>query len=87
MEIIYLTEGKINCKYKVISLSGDDNLVKRLEDLGFTKGTEVTVLNKTKTGIIIKVLDSAMAMDNSLAKKIIVRGKNKIKPTETDRQL
>ena len=45
---------------------------KHLEDLGFTVGGSVTVVNKLGENVIVKIKDSRLAINEDMARKIMV---------------
>ena len=47
-----LKEGKDNCTYIVESIDMELNLERRLEALGLTQGSRITILNNDKKGAI-----------------------------------
>ena len=56
------------------SISGGKNLVKRLADLGITKGTRITVIRRTLFSgpVQVEVCGSRLVMGRGMALKIIV---------------
>lgn len=50
---MYLCDGKIDNNYKVTDIELPTNIGKRLEALGMTCGTPVTVLNSKNHGVLI----------------------------------
>jgi Fe2+ transport system protein FeoA len=56
------------------SITGGKNLVKRLADLGITKGAGIKVLRRTLFSgpVQVEVCGSRLALGNGLASKIIV---------------
>ncbi|MBQ7173080.1 MAG: ferrous iron transport protein A [Clostridia bacterium] len=53
-------------------VGGSPEVKKHLEDLGFTVGCEVTVVNSLAGNIIVKIRDSRLALGKDLAGKILV---------------
>ncbi len=53
-------------------VGGNPEIKKRLENLGFTAGGIVTVVNRLGENVIVKVKDSRIAIDNTMAEKIMV---------------
>lgn len=70
MPLNFIDEDKF---YEVINIKGREDLRKKLEDMGFVKGIKLSLVAKMNGGIIVKVLDSRIAIDLSLASKIIVK--------------
>ena len=57
----------------IAELRGTSELKKRLNDLGFVKGSKVKVIQGSKKGsIIVKILDSKLVINLSVAQNIIV---------------
>jgi ferrous iron transport protein A len=56
----------------VSRVSGSEGLKKRLESLGFTIGSPVTVVSCMAGSLIVKVKDSRIALDRELAGHIFV---------------
>jgi len=70
---VFLYEGQIGNKYRVIDIGIDYKLKRRLEVIGFTYRTEVEVLNKNLNGsLILKVRGTRFAISKMIAKKIEV---------------
>ena len=58
---------------KIISeLKGKEEIRKRLLDIGFIKGASVTVIDINPSGLVISIKGCKIAIDRSLANKIIV---------------
>lgn len=58
------------------SLNGGKVFIQRISDLGFTKNTELTVLDNSFCGpILIKIKESRIAIGQGEANKIIVSKK------------
>ncbi len=68
-----LNNAKKGCKYSITDITADEKIMKRLEALGFIRGTSITVLNKKKYGaVIIKVRGTRMALGKSITQGIAV---------------
>lgn len=59
-------------KKSILKVSGRDSQRRQLERLGFVEGAEVTVVSETAGNVIVSVKDSRVAIDKSLANRIIV---------------
>ncbi len=59
-------------KKLVVKVNGRDEQRKHLEKLGFVEGAEVTVVSELAGNMIVNVKDSRIAIDRSLANRIIV---------------
>ena len=53
-------------------IGGSHEIKKHLEDIGFTVGGEVSVVNAIGENLIVKVKDSRVAVSEELAKKIMI---------------
>ena len=71
---MYLCNGKIGSNYLISDIALPINMGKRLEALGMTNGTAVTVLNSKKHGIqIVKVRGTRFALGRNITSNILVR--------------
>ena len=53
-------------------VGGSPEIKKHLEDLGFTVGSEVTVVSSLAGNLIVKVKESRVALGKDLAAKVLV---------------
>jgi ferrous iron transport protein A len=53
-------------------IGGSDEVKHHLENLGFTVGSTVTVVNSLAGNIIVKVKESRVAINEDMARKIMV---------------
>ncbi len=53
-------------------VGGSPDMKKHLEDLGFTVGSAVTVMNTIGGNLIVKVKESRVAISKEMAAKIMV---------------
>lgn len=68
-----LTNGKIGNTYTVQKLDLDQDTKQRLQALGMTKGTKITILNCKKSGsIIFSVRGSRLAIGKKIAEGVTV---------------
>ncbi|MGN0182243.1 MAG: ferrous iron transport protein A [Candidatus Ornithomonoglobus sp.] len=67
-----LSMANVGEKKCVVKVNGRDAQRKQLEKLGFVEGTEVTVVSEISGNMIVNVKDSRIAIDKSLANRIIV---------------
>lgn len=58
--------------FTVKKIVADDRNKRHLENLGITIGTGLTVLSQVGGNVIIRVRDGRLAIDRSLAMKILV---------------
>ncbi|MBQ7076721.1 MAG: ferrous iron transport protein A [Lachnospiraceae bacterium] len=56
----------------VKKISGNSEVKKHLEDLGFNVGGEISVVSKLGENIIVKVKESRVAISSELARKIFI---------------
>ena len=69
-----LKEGQNNKTYRVLSIDIDLKLERRLEALGLTEGTEITILNNDKKGsLTAKFRDTRFALGRRIADHIEVK--------------
>lgn len=59
-------------KKQVIKVTGKDKTRKFLENLGFVEGTSVIVISEIAGNIIVNVKDTRVAIDKSMASRIMV---------------
>ena len=67
-----LTVAKPGETVRVVKVGGLEQTHRHLEEMGFVPDTGVTVVNKIGENMILQVHDSRIALDGSLAKKIMV---------------
>ena len=53
-------------------IGGSDEVKRHLEELGFTVGGSVTIINSLGGNIIVKVKESRIAIDEGMARRIMV---------------
>ncbi len=69
MPVVFAPQGEI---LKVIRVLADEKTKKHLENLGITVGAQITVLSAGGGSVIVMVKDSRLALDKSVATKILV---------------
>ena len=69
MPLIMADAGEENIIRRV---GGSPEMKKHLEDLGFTVGGAVTVLNTIGGNLIVKIKESRVAINKEMAAKIMV---------------
>ncbi|WP_392486519.1 ferrous iron transport protein A [Haloimpatiens sp. FM7315] len=69
MTLIMAEEGKKNIIKKI---TGRDNVRNFLGKLGFVEGESVTVVSKLSGNMIINIKDSRIAIDKSMANRILI---------------
>lgn len=67
-----LALANIGEEYMIRRVSGNPEVKKHLEDLGFTAGGPVTVVSALGGNIIVKVKESRVAISQEMAQKIMV---------------
>lgn len=71
---MYLCDGKIGNRYNIMNIILPTTIEKRLEALGMTRGTSVTILNSKSEGVlIVKVRGTRFALGRNITRNIIVR--------------
>ncbi len=66
-----LRDAKIGTTYTVNSLNLDMVTRRRLEALGLTKGTDINILNRSRSGaVILMVRGSRLALGGKIAETI-----------------
>lgn len=61
-----------NVLLKIIKILADEKVKKHLESLGITINSELTILSVSGGSVILKVKEGRLALDKSLATKIVV---------------
>ena len=56
----------------VRKVGGNPDVRKRLEDLGFTVGATVTVINTLGENVIVRIKDSRLAINADMARRIMI---------------
>ena len=69
MPLVMADAGEENIIRRV---GGSPEMKKRLEDMGFTVGGAVTVMNTIGGNLIVKVKESRVAISKEMAAKIMV---------------
>lgn len=69
-----LSDCSVGMDYRVDGIELNDKIKRRLEILGMTKNTVISVLNKKRTGtLIIKIRGTRFALGRSITDGIVVR--------------
>lgn len=69
MPLLFANPGD---EVKISGVNGNPQVKQHLNELGFNAGSLVTIVQKVKSGLIVKVKEARVALDSSLASKIIV---------------
>jgi ferrous iron transport protein A len=67
-----LSLADLNTEYQIKFIRGKDEVVKHMNDLGFVLGATVKPIQKLGGNLIVRVKESRIAIDKSMADKIIV---------------
>ena len=67
-----LSMAVIGEKKRVIKVGGKDEVRRFLQNLGFVEGVEITVVSELSGNMIINVKDTGIAIDKSMANRIMV---------------
>ncbi len=67
-----LTMANAGESLRVIKVGGLEDTKRFLNNLGFTEGAEVSIVSKIAGNLIVNIRDSRIALDNEMAKKIMV---------------
>lgn len=68
-----LVMAPINRVLRILKILTDEKTKKRLESLGITIGSELSVLTQSGGSTICMVKDGRLALDRNIATKILVR--------------
>ena len=67
-----LTMAKSGEKVTIPKISGKDEVRQHLAELGFVVDSDVTVVSEIAGNLIVQVKDSRIALDKSMANRIMV---------------
>ena len=67
-----LTYANVNEMNVIRKVGGSLEIKKHLEDMGFVTGAVITVVSTINGNLIVNVKDSKVALDRSLAGKIMI---------------
>ncbi len=68
-----LVIAPLNVELTVLKILLDDKTKKHLESLGITIDSKLTVLDSVNGNVIVLIKDGRLALDRSIATKILVR--------------
>jgi ferrous iron transport protein A len=69
-----LQNARIGANYTVVTMNLDRTIMRRLEALGLTKGTNLKILNRNKEGsVILMVRGSRLALGSKITEAIQMR--------------
>ena len=69
-----LTMADIGTQLLIKKINGRDDTKRFLESLGFVTGSQVMVISKFGGNFIVNVKDTRVAIDESMAKRILFKG-------------
>ncbi len=69
MPVTMVETGKV---VTITGITGNDKIRAHLHELGFVKNDQITIVNKVGENLIIKVKNSRIALDVSMARRIMV---------------
>ena len=72
MVMVPLIFAEIGKTQTVKRIGGLPDVRKHLGDLGFTVGGEVSIVSKLGGNVIVRIKESRVAVDDSIARKIMV---------------
>lgn len=70
--MIPLTMAAIGETVTIRKITGKDEVRQHLAELGFVVGSEITVVSKMGGNLILQVKDSRIALDTSMATRIMI---------------
>ena len=62
----------INQEMRVVKILADDKTKKHLESLGILVNSNITVISSVNGGVVIAIKEGRLALDRSIASKILV---------------
>ena len=62
----------LNTEMKVVKILVDEKTKKHLESLGILVNSQITVISSVNGGVVIAVKEGRLALDRSIASKILV---------------
>ncbi len=67
-----LTMAQVGAPATIRKITGRDEVRQHLAELGFVVGQDVLVLTDLGSGLIVQVKDSRIALDKSMANRVLV---------------
>ena len=62
----------LNTEMRVVKILADDKTKKHLESLGILVNSNITVISSVNGGVVIAIKEGRLALDRSVASKILV---------------
>ncbi len=69
MPLVFAKNGETQIVKKI---GGSEEVRRHLENLGFTVGGTVTIINSLAGNVIVKVKDSRIAINEDMARRIMI---------------
>ena len=69
MPLSFANVGESNIIKKI---SGNDEVRRHLENLGFVVGSDVSIINSLAGNVIVRVKDSRIAINEDMARRIMI---------------
>lgn len=57
----------------ILAIHGDDRVRRHLESLGIVADGKIALLSQEKSGVIVKVNDTRLALDYNIARSILIK--------------
>ena len=67
-----LTMARLGESFKIRDISGKDEERRHLEELGFVPDSDVMVVSEIGGNLIVQIKDSRIALDKTMANRIMV---------------
>ena len=67
---LYLAQR--NQELRIVRITGNDSVKKRLQTMGFTVGASIKLVNQVEENVIVKIKGVSIALSHELAKRIHV---------------
>ncbi|MBQ7753043.1 MAG: ferrous iron transport protein A [Treponema sp.] len=67
-----LSFAKVGESNIIKKISGNDEVRRHLENLGFVVGSDVQIINTLAGNVIVKVKDSRIAINEDMARRIMI---------------
>ncbi len=71
-DMLPLSYADVNEENVIRKVTGNPEMKKHLEDMGFVTGAVVTVVSTVNGNLIVNVKDTKVALDKQLAMKIMI---------------
>lgn len=61
---------------QIVKVSANDKVSRHLENLGIVSGADIALLSESNGNMIVRIGDTRLALDSSVARAIVVRRKS-----------